>query len=67
MECAQVNITGGTGAKTPQTYTIPGIYKASDPGVLISIYGSMAGGYKIPGKTRSAYNKRLFSFADAVV
>jgi len=27
MECAQINITGGTGAASPTTYSIPGIYK----------------------------------------
>jgi hypothetical protein len=56
MECAQINITGGTGAKKPQTYSIPGIYKvryfarpckisadvrkANDPGVLLDIYNT---------------------------
>lgn len=49
MECAQINIKGGKATKTPTTYSIPGIYKANDPGLLINIYGSMAGGYEIPG------------------
>lgn len=30
MECAQLNITGGTGTGSPKTYSIPGIYKASE-------------------------------------
>jgi len=29
MECAQIEITGGTGTASPKTYSIPGIYKAS--------------------------------------
>ena len=29
MECAQLNITGGTGTASPTTYSIPGIYKVS--------------------------------------
>lgn len=27
MECAQINVTGGSGAKTPSTVSIPGTYK----------------------------------------
>jgi hypothetical protein len=27
MECAQIEVTGGTGTAKPQTYSIPGIYK----------------------------------------
>lgn len=64
MECAQIEVTGGTGAKTPQTYSIPGIYKvrqlrdsvaqiltwfkANDPGITIDIYNNK-GPYVIPG------------------
>lgn len=29
MECAQLNITGGSGTGSPKTYSIPGIYKVS--------------------------------------
>ncbi|KAJ9138431.1 Carbohydrate-binding module family 1 protein [Pleurostoma richardsiae] len=50
MECAQINITGGTGAASPTTYSIPGIYKATDPGILINIYSmTPASTYTIPG------------------
>ncbi|KAL1857702.1 hypothetical protein VTK73DRAFT_7977 [Phialemonium thermophilum] len=50
MECAQINITGGTGAASPKTYSIPGIYKATDPGLLIDIYNTKAPfHYVIPG------------------
>jgi hypothetical protein len=27
MECAQINVIGGTGAKTPATVSLPGAYK----------------------------------------
>lgn len=27
MECAQINISGGSGSASPETYSIPGIYK----------------------------------------
>ncbi|KAI1087332.1 lytic polysaccharide monooxygenase [Rostrohypoxylon terebratum] len=50
MECAQVNITGGSAAKTPTTYSLPGIYKQDDPGILINIYSMTANSqYVIPG------------------
>ncbi len=48
MECAQINVTGGTGAKTPATVSLPGAYKANDPGILVSIYGNLKS-YVIPG------------------
>jgi len=50
MECAQLNITGGTGTASPTTYSIPGIYSATDPGLLVNIYSmTSASTYKIPG------------------
>ncbi|KAH8903316.1 hypothetical protein BR93DRAFT_885547 [Coniochaeta sp. PMI_546] len=50
MECAQLNITGGTASSSPATYSIPGIYKATDPGLLINIYSMTASStYTIPG------------------
>ncbi len=50
MECAQINIVGGSGASSPQTYSIPGIYKATDPGILINIYSmTTSSKYTIPG------------------
>lgn len=53
--CAQINVTGGGSTTPSSTVSFPGAYSASDPGILISIYG--AGGttdnggraYKIPG------------------
>ncbi|KAI1442800.1 lytic polysaccharide monooxygenase [Annulohypoxylon stygium] len=51
MECAQVNITGGSANKTPTTYSLPGIYKQDDPGILVNIYSMTANSqYVIPGK-----------------
>ncbi|KAK4192207.1 family 61 putative glycoside hydrolase [Podospora australis] len=50
MECAQINIVGGTGSAKPKTYSIPGIYKQNDPGILVNIYSmSPSSKYTIPG------------------
>ncbi|KAI1145064.1 glycosyl hydrolase family 61-domain-containing protein [Nemania diffusa] len=50
MECAQINISGGSAKVTPATYSIPGIYKQNDPGLLINIYQmTSASTYTIPG------------------
>lgn len=50
MECAQLSITGGTGTASPKTYSIPGIYKSNDPGLLIDIYSMKpTTQYIIPG------------------
>ncbi|KAI0836892.1 carbohydrate-binding module family 1 protein [Hypoxylon sp. FL0890] len=50
MECAQINISGGSATKTPTTYSLPGIYKQNDPGILINIYSmSSDSTYVIPG------------------
>jgi len=48
MECAQINISGGTASKTPSTVSLPGAYSASDPGILINIYQTLTS-YDIPG------------------
>jgi len=48
MECAQINVIGGSGSKSPATVSLPGAYKASDPGILINIYQTLTG-YTIPG------------------
>ncbi|KAK3319892.1 glycosyl hydrolase family 61-domain-containing protein [Cercophora scortea] len=50
MECAQINVVGGSGTASPSTYSIPGIYKATDPGILINIYSmTTSSTYTIPG------------------
>lgn len=38
VECAQINVVGGTGTGKPQTVSFPGAYKGTDPGVKINIY-----------------------------
>jgi len=54
MECAQINVTGGTASASPATYSIPGIYKANDPGLLINIYSMTSSStYTIPGTAPS--------------
>jgi len=49
MECAQLNIVGGTGAKTPATVSFPGAYQPTDPGITLSIYWPPVTNYTIPG------------------
>ena len=57
MECAQINLTGGSGMASPTTYSIPGIYKATDPGILINIYSmTPASTYVIPGGLSQVWN-----------
>ncbi|CAG7852201.1 Probable endo-beta-1,4-glucanase D Short=Endoglucanase D; AltName: Full=Carboxymethylcellulase D; AltName: Full=Cellulase D; Flags: Precursor [Serendipita indica DSM 11827] len=48
MECAQIRITGG-GSASPATYSIPGIYAGSDPGITINLYYPPVTSYTIPG------------------
>lgn len=47
MTCYQISVTGG-GSANPPTVTFPGAYKASDPGILVNIHGSMST-YIAPG------------------
>jgi len=55
MECVSVRVSGGTGAKTPSTVSIPGTYKADDKGVLFNVWSAgngkpyPNGPYTIPG------------------
>ncbi|KAK4561547.1 hypothetical protein LTR86_004226 [Recurvomyces mirabilis] len=53
MECAQISVSGGSGASTPATYAIPGIYSATDPGIHVNIYNNQGqpypSSYTIPG------------------
>ncbi|PKS06305.1 hypothetical protein jhhlp_007053 [Lomentospora prolificans] len=49
MECAQINVVGGTGAKKPSTVSLPGAYSGSDPGVKINIWYPPVTNYKVPG------------------
>jgi cellulase len=50
MECAQINVTGGSGTAAPSTVAFPGVYKSTDPGILINIYQTLPS-YQIPGPT----------------
>ena len=50
MECAQIQITGGTGTKTPSTVSFPGAYHGTDPGIKLSIYYPTVTNYTVPGK-----------------
>ncbi|KAH8668759.1 glycosyl hydrolase family 61-domain-containing protein [Xylariales sp. PMI_506] len=49
MTCYQITVSG-SGAATPDTVSIPGMYNATDPGILINIYQSMTT-YDAPGPT----------------
>ncbi len=51
MECAQLQITGGTGTKTPATVSFPGAYHGTDPGITLSIYYPPVTNYTIPGQS----------------
>ncbi|KAG9234027.1 putative endo-beta-1,4-glucanase D [Amylocarpus encephaloides] len=48
MECAQINVSGGSGNAKPKTVAFPGAYKSSDPGITINIYQTLSS-YTIPG------------------
>jgi len=50
LECAQINVSGGTGTANPSTVSLPGAYAATDPGILINIYSTLTT-YTIPGPT----------------
>jgi len=49
VTCYQLTVTGG-GAAAPALVSLPGAYKASDPGILVDIHRAMAT-YAPPGPT----------------
>lgn len=49
ISCAQIEITGGSGGTPSPVGKIPGIYTASDPGLLINIYWPPVTSYTLPG------------------
>lgn len=49
IACAQVNISGSGGGSPGPTISLPGGYKASDPGILININWPIPTSYTIPG------------------
>ncbi|KAK4032848.1 glycosyl hydrolase family 61-domain-containing protein [Parachaetomium inaequale] len=57
MECAQIRVTGGTGTGKPATVSLPGAYKATDPGIKVMIYNNdgqpYPSSYTIPGNGSS--------------
>ncbi|KAL6712374.1 hypothetical protein ACN47E_000251 [Coniothyrium glycines] len=48
MECAQINVVGGSADKTPASVSLPGAYKATDAGILFNLYAG-AKTYTAPG------------------
>ncbi|KAF2192338.1 lytic polysaccharide monooxygenase [Zopfia rhizophila CBS 207.26] len=48
MECAQINVVGGSASKTPSTVSLPGAYKATDAGILYNLYNGQKS-YTPPG------------------
>ncbi|KAI6314515.1 hypothetical protein MCOR30_009941 [Pyricularia oryzae] len=51
ISCAQITVTGGTGTSAPSAsmVSIPGVYNARDPGLLVNIYYPVPTNYKGPG------------------
>jgi len=52
--CAQLKVSGSGTTAPSSTVSSPGAYKATDPGILVSIYNNQGqptgnGPYKIPG------------------
>ncbi|KAJ7622097.1 glycosyl hydrolase family 61-domain-containing protein [Roridomyces roridus] len=56
-DCAQITVTGdGTGAPAPsELSSLPGAYKASDPGILIDVYNMGGKAYQFPGSPVAAF------------
>ncbi|GME25965.1 Glycoside hydrolase family 61 [Neofusicoccum parvum] len=51
MECAQINVSGGTGTSVPSGVSFPGAYKTDDPGIVFNLYYPTPTAYTIPGPT----------------
>jgi hypothetical protein len=49
ISCAQITVTGGGSGTPGPTISLPGGYKATDPGLLINIYHPIPTSYKYPG------------------
>lgn len=63
MECAQINVTGGSASKTPASVSLPGAYKGSDAGISYNLYsGSKT--YTAPGRV---FSSARWGLADEVV
>ncbi|KAL4931758.1 glycosyl hydrolase family 61-domain-containing protein [Aspergillus undulatus] len=48
LECVQFKVTSDGSETLPEGVSIPGTYKADDPGILINIYSGLSD-YEIPG------------------
>ncbi|EMD89537.1 glycoside hydrolase family 61 protein [Bipolaris maydis ATCC 48331] len=48
MECAQINVVGGSASKTPATVSFPGAYKQDDAGIVYNLYAGLKN-YTAPG------------------
>jgi cellulase len=48
MSCYQISVTGGSGS-VPSGESLPGMYSATDPGILYNVYSGDDSGYIIPG------------------
>ncbi|KAL4938836.1 glycosyl hydrolase family 61-domain-containing protein [Aspergillus oleicola] len=48
LECVQFKVTSDGSETLPAGVSIPGVYKADDPGILINIYSGLSD-YEIPG------------------
>ncbi|KAI0010725.1 glycoside hydrolase family 61 protein [Xylariaceae sp. FL0662B] len=48
ISCAQVTVTGGSGTYNPETVSIPGAFKETDPGYTANIYSDFTS-YTVPG------------------
>ncbi|KAG8812492.1 hypothetical protein FRC20_003958 [Serendipita sp. 405] len=51
IACAQINLTGGGNGSPSPLVSIPGVYAATDPGILINIYWPIPTSYQQPGPT----------------
>ncbi|KAM7202220.1 family 61 putative glycoside hydrolase [Rhypophila sp. PSN 637] len=49
ISCAQVNVAGGGNASPGPLVSIPGAFKASDPGLVANVYNGGANSYVVPG------------------
>ncbi|KAE8351889.1 glycoside hydrolase [Aspergillus coremiiformis] len=48
VQCINIKVTGG-GGSAPAGTAGQALYKDSDPGIQFNLYGSLSGGYPIPG------------------
>jgi cellulase len=43
MVCAQINVVGGSGSKTPSTVSFPGAYSVSFPSIILCLFRKLTG------------------------